>query len=164
MATASDRGRDPAERGIMRLFYRDWHPTRLGRIVNRVMALRASAGLTPASRQTLEVRGRRSGKVRSNPVVVTTAEGQRYVVSMLGPQSAWVANVAADDGRAVLVHGRREPVRLVLIPPAERALILREYVRAAESGRRHIPLSPDAGLAEFGAIADRYPVYRVDQR
>jgi hypothetical protein len=62
MVTAPNRGRDPAEHGLMRLLYRDWHPTRLGRLVNRVMAWRASAGRTPESRQTLEVRGRMSGR------------------------------------------------------------------------------------------------------
>jgi hypothetical protein len=35
-------------------------------------------------------------------------------------------------------------------------------VRIATSGRRHFPLSVDAPLADFEAIAERYPVYRID--
>jgi hypothetical protein len=31
-------------------------------------------------------------------------------------------------------------------------------------GRPHIPVNPDAPLADFAAIAKNYPVFRVDQR
>jgi hypothetical protein len=44
----------------------------------------------------------------------------------------------------------------------ERAPILREYVRVATSGRKHFPVSVDAPTSAFQAIADRYPVYRID--
>jgi len=51
--------RDPAERsGYMRLFYRDWRPTRLGRFANRIMAWWSATGLPPSIQQTIEVRGR----------------------------------------------------------------------------------------------------------
>jgi hypothetical protein len=36
------------------------------------------------------VRGRKSGQVRANPIVIVTLEEQRYLVSMLGPGSDWV--------------------------------------------------------------------------
>jgi len=39
---------DPAERsGYLRFLYRDWRPTRLGRIHNRVCAWVSGLGLTP---------------------------------------------------------------------------------------------------------------------
>ena len=63
---------------------------------------------------------------------------------------------------AVLRQGRRRRVHLVLVPPEQRSPILREYVRIAPSGRQHFPLPVDAPLAEFAAIAERYPVYRID--
>jgi hypothetical protein len=44
-------------------------------------------------------------------------------------------------------------VRLVPVPPEERANILREYVRVASSGRKHFPLPIGAPLADFAAIA-----------
>ncbi len=154
--------RDPAERGILRFFYHGWRPTRLGRIANRVMAWWSATGLPPSIQQTIEVRGRTSGKLRSSPIAIATLDGFRYLVSMLGPQSEWVRNVVAADGEAVLRHGRRERVRLISVPPEERAPVLREYVRIARSGRRHFPLKPGAPLSEFAAIADRYPVFRID--
>ena len=38
---------DPAERGYLRLFYRDWHPTCLGKFVTRALAWASGLGLTP---------------------------------------------------------------------------------------------------------------------
>jgi hypothetical protein len=41
-------------------------------------------------------------------------------------------------------------------------LLLSEYVRVATSGRHHLPVAVGAPLSEFQAIAERYPVYRID--
>ena len=79
------RPSDPAERSaLMRLFYRDWRPTRLGRWVNRLACWWSGVGLPPRFQAALEVRGRASGRRRSSPVVIATVEGKHYLVSMLG--------------------------------------------------------------------------------
>ena len=60
---------DPAERSaLMRLFYRDWRPTRLGRWVNGFACWWSGLGLPPKFQAALEVRGRTSGRRHSNPV------------------------------------------------------------------------------------------------
>jgi deazaflavin-dependent oxidoreductase (nitroreductase family) len=154
---------DPAERiAITRLFYRNWRPTRLGWWVNRFVTWWSGLGLPPRFQAVLEVRGRRSGRKRANPVVIATVEGKRYLVSMLGAQSDWVKNVEEARGEAVIRQGRRQHVHLVAVPAQQRAPILREYVRIALSGRQHFPISVDAPLSDFEAIADQYPVYRID--
>ena len=159
----STRHSDPAERSaLMRLFYRNWRPTRLGRWVNRFACWWSGLGLPPRFQAVLEVRGRTSGSRRSNPVVIATVEGKRYLVSMLGSGSDWVKNVEAANGDAVIRQGRRRPVHLVAVPPEQRAPILREYVRVASSGRQHFPLTVSAPLSDFEAVAGRYPVYRID--
>lgn len=98
----------------------------------------------------------------SNSVVIATVEGKSYLVSMLGPGSDWVKNVEAAHRNAAIRRGRRRPVHLVVVPPEQRAPILKEYVRFASSGRQHFPVPVGAPLAEFAAIAGRYPVYRRD--
>jgi F420H(2)-dependent quinone reductase len=154
---------DPAEQSaLMRLFYRNWHPTLLGRLVNRFWCWWSGLGLPPKFQAALEVEGRTSGRRRSNPVVIPTVEGKRYLVSMLGKDSDWVKNVEAAHGYAVIRQGRRCHVHLVGVPPDQRAPILREYVRIATSGRRHFPLPVGSPLADFEALAGRYPVYRID--
>lgn len=152
---------DPAERSrLLRLFYRDWRPTRIGRWVNRLASSWITLGLS-SREAVLEVRGRASSRRRSTPVVIATVEGERYLVSILGPGSEWVKNVEAGHGDAVLRQGLRRPVHLVGVPATERAPILSEYVRVATSGRRHIPVAVGAPLTEFAKIAERYPVYRI---
>lgn len=156
---------DPAERSaLMRLFYRGWRPTRLGKWVNRVSGWWSGLGLPPWFMAVLEVPGRKSGHRRSNPVVIATVDRSRYLVSMLGPGSEWVKNVEAAHGDAVIRQGRRRPVHLVAMPREQRAPVLREYVRIATSGRQHFPVAVGAPLADFEAIAERYPVYRIDPR
>jgi deazaflavin-dependent oxidoreductase (nitroreductase family) len=157
------RHTDPAEgRAVIRLFYNGWRPTRLGRWFNRLQCWWSGIGLPPGNLVALEVSGRKSGRRRSQVVVTANVEGKRYLVSMLGPGSEWVKNVEAANGDAVIRHGRRRHVHLARVPSAERAPILREYVRIATSGRTHFPLPVGAPLSEFEAIADRYPVYRID--
>ena len=144
-----------------RAMYRGRRPNRLASLLNRATAAVASAGLSPARLVTLEVRGRRSGRLIAVPVVLADYEGDRYLVAMLGEQASWVRNVRASGGRAALTHGRREEVRLELVDRAARAPILRRYLALAPGARAHIALDPDAPLSEFTKIADRYPVFRV---
>jgi hypothetical protein len=54
------------------------------------------------------------------------------------------------------------PVVLTEIPPDERAPVLKAWCQVAKSGRRHLPVSYDAPLSAFEAIATDYPVFRID--
>jgi hypothetical protein len=49
----------------------------------------------------LEVRGHKSGRIISFPVVVADYQGERYLVAMLGQQANWVRIcVAVTGGRS----------------------------------------------------------------
>ena len=54
------------------------------------------------------------------------------------------------------------PVLLREIPVKERAPILKAWCQVATSGRQHLPISPEAPVDDFEAIADDYPVFRID--
>lgn len=144
-----------------RSLYEGGRPGRLARILNRGWAWLHAAGIWPSRLVTMEVRGRRSGRIVSFPLVVADHEGERYLVSMLGEQARWVGNVRAAGGRAVLRHGRREAVVLEEVLPGERAPILRRYLAVAPGARPHVPVAPDAPLAEFERVAPGIPVFRV---
>jgi F420H(2)-dependent quinone reductase len=154
---------DPAERsGYLRLFYRDWRPTRLGKIVSGAWAWVSGLGLTPRILLALQVKDRSSGRLRTNVLVVVRHQGQRYLVSMLGDGSEWVRNVRAASGEAFIKRGRSRPIILTEIPPEERAPILKAWCQVATSGRHHLPVSYDAPVSAFEAIAGDYPVFRID--
>ena len=119
-----------------------------------------AAGLFPRRWVTLEVPGRISGKVTSLPLGMADLDGRWYLVSMLG-ECNWVANVRANDGDAVLRRRRRRRVHLTEVPVERRAAVLARYVAVVPGGRPHIPVTVGAPLADFAAIADRYPVFEV---
>jgi hypothetical protein len=148
----------------LRWLYKGGHPNRFAKMQNRVGAWASGVGVWPARAGALEVRGRRSGKIVSFPVVIADYEGERYLVSMLGSEANWVRNLEADDGRAELRHGRRETVTLVEIDPSLRAPIIRRYLALAPGARPHIPVDRTAPLPEFERIAADYPVYRIEPR
>jgi hypothetical protein len=125
------------------------------------MAAVGSWGVAPDYLVTLEVEARRSGRVTSFPLVMCTVDGQRFLVSMLGEQVAWVRNVRAAGGNAVLRHGRREEVRLEEVPTEQRPRILKAYLQAAPGARPHVPVDKDAPLSEFERVAGALPVFRV---
>ncbi len=159
------RPQDPAERmWSLRVFYRDWRPTRLGKWVDACWAWLSARGLTPPVLMTLQVKGRTSGRLHSNVLVPVAYKGQQYLVSMLGERSEWVRNVRAAGGEARVKHGRARPVMLTQVPVEERAPILKEYCKVASSGRHHFPVPYTAPVAEFEDIAAQYPVFRIDPR
>jgi hypothetical protein len=154
---------DPAEqRGYLRYFYRNWRPTRLGRIWSGALAGASAIGLTPKSLLTLQVKNRSDSSLCSTVLAVVSHEGRRYLVSMLGGGSEWVRNVRAAGGAASIKRGRSHPVLLLEIPPEQRAPILRAWSQVATSGRKHLPVPPDAPISAFEAIAADYPVFRID--
>lgn len=154
---------DPAERsGYLRYFYRDWRPTRFGRIWNGAYAWVSGLGLTPQILITLQVKSRSSDRLCSTVLVGASHEGNRYVVSMLGENSEWVKNVRTADGKAFIKRGRLRPVMLTEIPPEKRAPILKAWSQVATIGRRHLPVPHEATVSAFDAIAADYPVFRID--
>ena len=129
MTQSSLERQDPAERlRSLRVFYRDWRPTRLGRLVNRCWAWLSGRGLTPHILLTLQVKGRTTGRLHSTVLVPVTYKDQRYLVSMLGDSSEWVRNVRAAGGEAFVKRGQAHPVMLTEMPVEQRARILKAHV------------------------------------
>ncbi|MFN2194912.1 MAG: nitroreductase/quinone reductase family protein [Anaerolineales bacterium] len=141
--------------------YRGGRPNLIAKIQNRGWAFLHASGLLPDRFVTLEVAGRKSGKIIRFPLAMVVIDGNRYLVSMLGEEANWVKNVRAAEGKASLVHGVREEVQLEEVDPDQRAPILKAYLHIAPGARPHIPVSKDASLAEFEKIAADLPVFRI---
>jgi len=148
----------------LRRLYRGGRPSRFARWQNRASAVAFAAGIWPQRAAALEVRGRRSGRVISFPVVIAGYQGERYLVSMLGEDVNWVRNLRAAGGRAVLRHGRREAVLLEEVDAGARPAILRRYLALAPGARPHIPVDRHAPLEAFEQIAPGFPVFRITAR
>ena len=144
-----------------RWLYGGKHPNRIALLLNRGTAAAAATGFGPKRLVSLEVRGRRTGRRLSFPVVVAEYEGQRYLVAMLGREANWIRNVRAAGGQAVLRHGRRQAIRLEEVQSDARAPILRRYLQLAPGARAHFPIDQRAPLQQFEEIAEQYPVFRI---
>lgn len=147
---------------VKRRMYRGDRPGVAARVMNRLSAIQYSAGvLSPRSAVTLEVPGRRTGRIISLPVAITDYQGERYLVSMLGERANWVLNVRANQGRATLRRRGRQEIRLEEVAAGERAPILRGYLAIAPGARPHVTVARNAPLEEFERVADQYPVFRI---
>ena len=130
---------------------------RLARIWVAVFSL----GLPTRRWVTLEVSGRRSGRMTRFPLGMAKLARRWYLVSMLGEQCNWVQNVRAAHGMVTLRHGRAMRCMLQEVPVGERPPVLKRYLEQVPGARPHFPVSRNADVADFGAIAARYPVFLV---
>ncbi|WP_406043358.1 nitroreductase/quinone reductase family protein [Micromonospora sp. NBC_00898] len=140
------------------------------RRLNWLGVLLTSVGLAPRDAVTLQVRGRRSGKLRRVPILRTRYQGKDYLVALAG-ESQWVRNVRAARGDAVIRRGSARHVRLEELAPADRPDIIAEYLRAgrrrsgadanANQARFYFGLDPDPSIDDIRTIVDHYPVFRV---
>lgn len=128
----------------------------------RFWAAVLGTGLLPRRWVTLEVVGRRTGRVTRFPLGMADWEDNWYLVPMLGNDCNWVRNVRAAGGLATIRHGRARAHHLVEVPVEERSPILKRYLQKVPGARPHVPVDRNAPLAEFEAIAARYPVFRVE--
>jgi deazaflavin-dependent oxidoreductase (nitroreductase family) len=144
-----------------RWLYRGQRPNRIARILNRAWAVVASSGVASDYLVTLEVTGRKSGRIFSLPLVMAIVDGQRYLVSMLGDNVQWVHNVRAAGGNAVLRSGGREEIQLEEVPADQRAPVLKAYLKRAPGARPHLPIHKGAPLSQFEQVSPQFPVFRV---
>ncbi|MVU82399.1 nitroreductase family deazaflavin-dependent oxidoreductase [Nocardia sp. ET3-3] len=104
--------------------------------------------------------GRNSGRRRTNPVLVVTDGGKRWLVAPYGPVQ-WVRNARA-AGRVRLrrrtdVHdfGLREAAS------EEAGPVLQRYVALARTTRPYFSADVTSAAADFVAEADRHPVFEL---
>ena len=140
--------------------FRDGRPNRSARVLSRLLGIAFAAGIGPNQASTIEVRGRKTGRTISFPIVVVPYEGDRYLVAMLGDKTNWVRNLRADN-HAVLLRAKRENVSLVEDFSGNRAGILRRYLEISPGARPFFSIDRRAPLGDFERIVDQYPVFRV---
>jgi len=149
---------------LKKWLYLGGRPNPVATVVNRCWAAVYSLGVAPNYLVTLDVRGRRSGRVISLPLVMVVVDGEHYLVSMLGDEVDWVRNVKAAGGNVTLRHGSREEVFLEEVAAARRAPILKAYLKRAPGARPHLPIDKSAPLSEFERVSPQFPVFRVVPR
>ena len=134
------------------------------RVENAIVGtlVRLGVGL-PAEFCLLTVRGRRSGKQLTNPVLAISENGQRWLVAPYG-EVKWVLNVRTTP-RARLSRSRwSEDVVLSELAPEDAIATLRAYLAKAPIVRPYFEVTPSSSDAEYLAEAPRHPVFAITGR
>jgi deazaflavin-dependent oxidoreductase (nitroreductase family) len=136
-------------------------PNPVERMFNRLFGVLVGLGLGLPHNYLVQVRGRKSGRVYSNPVDVLDMGGHRFLVAPRG-RTQWVRNAEA-AGEVTLKRGRsRQGYRIRAVPDAEKNELLKASLdRFALTVARYFPLPPDSPAAAFSEVASRYPVFEL---
>jgi deazaflavin-dependent oxidoreductase (nitroreductase family) len=138
---------------------KEYKPGRWRRVENALMSALVRAGLVPSS-YLLTTKGRKTGRMRSNPVTIVEHDGRRWLVAPYGSVS-WVHNARA-AGRVGL--SRRRGMRHYAIREAsavEAGPVLKRYVAVATATRKYFRADKDSPVEQFVAEADRHPVFEL---
>jgi deazaflavin-dependent oxidoreductase (nitroreductase family) len=133
-------------------------------VLNRLVAISTGLGISVIGSRILETKGRKSGQPRRTPVNLLRLDDAEYLVAPRGITD-WVRNARADDGKVVLILGRkRRDFVAHELSGDERIPILRAYLKKwkAEVGMFFDGVGSDSTDAELAAIADSHPVFRLE--
>jgi deazaflavin-dependent oxidoreductase (nitroreductase family) len=133
-------------------------------VFNRVVAALTRVGISFWGSRVLEIRGRKTGALRRNPVNLLSLDDARYLVAPRG-HTQWVRNLRAAGGDGNLLLGRRrESFHATEVADADKPEILRAYLQRWkwEVGQFFGGVGPDSDEAELARIAPDHPVFRLD--
>jgi deazaflavin-dependent oxidoreductase (nitroreductase family) len=128
-------------------------------VFNPLVAGLHRLGIGVQGSQTLAVRGRKSGEIRTNPVNPFELEGRTYVLAPRGT-TQWVRNLrAAEEGE--LRRGRTvRRFRATEVPDSEKLPLLRLYMdKWAWEVKGFLGIDADAPDEELRRIAPDHPAF-----
>ncbi len=109
----------------------------------------------------LTVRGRKSGQLRTTPVVIVKQNGQRWITASFGVVN-WVRNLRAAGVATLRVGRHTETIFATELITKEAALVLKEHLGSFPSYiRQYYNVTPASSLEEFEVDTPRHPVFLV---
>jgi deazaflavin-dependent oxidoreductase (nitroreductase family) len=145
----------PASRPV-----RQFRPSRGRRVGDAIISVFIRAGLVPST-YLLTTRGRKTGRLRTNPATVVEHDGKRWLVAPYGPVS-WVYNARADPQVTLRRRFDTRPYTVrEVISPEQAGPVLKRYVRIAIATRPYFQASKDSPVEDFISEAERHPVFEL---
>jgi deazaflavin-dependent oxidoreductase (nitroreductase family) len=132
-------------------------------VVNPLVKGLHRLGIGVQGSQTLAVRGRKSGELRTNPVNPFELDGRTYLLSPRGT-TQWVRNLRAAGGEGELRSGRKvRRFRATEVPDSEKLPLLRLYMdKWAWEVKGFFGIDADAPDEELRRIAPDHPAFVLD--
>jgi deazaflavin-dependent oxidoreductase (nitroreductase family) len=137
----------------------DWFT---GHVVNPLLKGLHRVGIGVAGSQTLAVRGRKSGEVRTNPVNPFELDGRTYLLSPRGT-TQWVRNLRAAGGEGELRSGRKvRRFHADEVPDTEKLPLLRLYMdKWSWEVKGFMGIDADAPDEELRRVAPDHPAFVI---
>jgi len=136
----------------------DWFTAHL---VNPLLKGLHRLGIGVAGSQTLAVRGRKSGEIRTNPVNPFEIDERTYLLAPRG-NTQWARNLRA-AGAGELRSGRKvRRFHAVEVPDSEKLPLLRLYMEKwAWEVKGFLGIDADAPDDELRRVAPDHPAFRL---
>jgi deazaflavin-dependent oxidoreductase (nitroreductase family) len=130
-------------------------------VFNRLVSVLHRLGLGVQGSQTLALRGRKSGEIRTNPVNPFELDGKTYLLSPRGT-TQWVRNLRA-AGEGELRRGRKvRHFHAQEVPDSEKLPLLRLYMdKWAWEVKGFLGIDADAPDEELRRIAPDHPAFVI---
>lgn len=136
-------------------------PNAVERLFNRCFGFLVGLGLGMQHNYLLQVRGRKSGKLYSNPIELLERNGRRFLVAPRG-RTQWVRNAEA-AGEVTLKKGSwQQSFSLRAIPDGDKPELLKAYLDSFKTAvQRYFPVQAGSNAEAFAGIAPNYPVFEL---
>jgi deazaflavin-dependent oxidoreductase (nitroreductase family) len=129
------------------------------RVSNAMTSFFLRLGVNMGNMALLTVRGRKSGKPITNPIVIVVQDGKRYLFSPFGIVN-WVRNLRAAGGEIAITRGRRTEIHAIELAPEVAAPIYQGAVRSFPSYvRGYLNVTANSSLEEFEREVPTHPVF-----
>jgi deazaflavin-dependent oxidoreductase (nitroreductase family) len=131
-------------------------------IFNQIVALATRFGVSIWGSRILQVRGRKTGKIRETPVNLLTHEGETYLVAPRGT-TQWVRNLRASHEGTLRLGRHAQPFQASEISDIEKPEILRAYLRRwkMEVGVFFDGVDANSSEEELRRISPDHPIFRI---
>jgi deazaflavin-dependent oxidoreductase (nitroreductase family) len=136
-------------------------PTAIEKLFNRVFGFLVGIGVGASHHYLLEVRGRKSGKLYSNPVDLLEMNGRKFLVAPRG-RTQWVRNAEANGEVTLKKGGSRRQFHLRPLAGEEKLAVLKGYLDAFKSEvQRYFPIQAGSPPEAFRDVEDSYPAFEL---
>lgn len=135
-----------------------------GKVLNPLLGLIIKLGFSPQGGQLLTVRGRKSGKERTNPVNPMTLGESEYLVAPRG-DTHWSRNLRATREGELRRGRKKRPIRVVReLEDAEKPPVIVAYLeRWAGVTKDHFGITwPNPSDEDLERVAARTPVFQIE--
>jgi deazaflavin-dependent oxidoreductase (nitroreductase family) len=136
-------------------------PSAVERVFNRTYGFLVGLGIGKSYHYLLEVRGRKSGKIFSTPIILLKMNGKQFLVAPRG-RTQWVRNAEA-AGEVTLKRGSsRQKFGLRELSGAEKLPVLKEYLDQFKGEvQPYFPLAAGSPAEAFRELEGSYPSFEL---